>query len=459
MWNAAERLDLANTTPEAFLTGLIGAARNEPAVAIYERRDPVTRTLLDATVSMDVEYAEFDGTDPESFFTGLRNIGGGSGNGDHRRGDMWGVPEAFSFSSYETCLPFRPPYPRPTPSFPDALIGVPGSLVHVDGATEASWALMRTQATRSTAADRARRAVTEAAGNTDDGRTVETEGAAAQYLSRWRPDIDEDRFGVMVDRLKAELRNGRAAEVVASFALTSTVSVNPVDLYLEMRRTNPSPRMFLLVRGDEALVGASPMVLLRVASGRVEAETDGGTRRVRPGTSVDELDWTPNDKEVDEHTQVVDRLADDLAALTVARSVRESYRLKPRVFSHVAHLFAAMTGDLLPDLAPSDALRMLAPHGALVGHPRQAAAELIMEAEHSWRGPYGGFVATHGPDGYLDATPVLRSVWTSGSTATMRTGAGVVTNSKAADEYRECLDKALAAGRSLNMALRTQNEG
>ena len=70
--------------------------------------------------------------------------------------------------------------------------------------------------------------------------------------------------------------------------------------------------------------------------------------------------------------------------------------------------------------------------------------EIIEELEAERRGLYAGAVGYFGYDGSMDTCITLRTMLVKGDTVYVQAGAGIVADSKPANEYQECFNKARA---------------
>ncbi|HQY88657.1 MAG TPA: chorismate-binding protein, partial [Tepidisphaeraceae bacterium] len=88
------------------------------------------------------------------------------------------------------------------------------------------------------------------------------------------------------------------------------------------------------------------------------------------------------------------------------------------------------------------------------GAPKIRAMQIIDEMEPTRRGPYGGAVGYFDFAGNTDTCIALRTiVWRNGS-YDVQAGAGVVADSSPASEYDECMNKARALMRAVEVAAR-----
>ena len=143
-------------------------------------------------------------------------------------------------------------------------------------------------------------------------------------------DVDDARFRADVDKLKGNIHAGDIYQVVPARAFTVDCP-NALAAYRALRETNPSPYMFYVRGADYELFGASPESNLKFApkDRQVQLYPIAGTRPrgLNPDGSINheldirnELDMRTDQKEIAEHTMLVDLARNDLARVAVPRS-------------------------------------------------------------------------------------------------------------------------------------------
>jgi anthranilate synthase component I len=121
-------------------------------------------------------------------------------------------------------------------------------------------------------------------------------------------------------------------------------------------------------------------------------------------------------------------------------------------YSHVMHLVSAVEGALRRGLSAVDAFAACFPAGTLTGAPKVRAMEIIEEVEPVRRGIYGGSVLYADFAGNLDSCIVIRTMLVKGKKAYVQAGAGIVADSDPQSEYQECMNKAQALLRAVELA-------
>jgi anthranilate synthase component 1 len=268
------------------------------------------------------------------------------------------------------------------------------------------------------------------------------------------PD-DEAEFLAAVARAKGHIEAGDVFQVVLSRRRTLPSPARPFDVYRALRMVNPSPYMYFLKDGDDAIAGASPEMLVRVEGRRVETRPLAGTRPRGTGRDEDErLEQELRDdaKERAEHLMLVDLGRNDLGRVCRFGSVSVPELMAVERYSHVMHLVSTVTGELAPGRDGLDALVAAFPAGTLCGAPKIRAMELIDALEHARRGLYGGALGYLDLRGNLDFCIAIRTIVLEGGRATVQAGAGIVADSDPRSELLETEAKAGAMKAAIALA-------
>ena len=270
-------------------------------------------------------------------------------------------------------------------------------------------------------------------------------------------NMGKDDFFAMVDQAKQHITDGDVFQVVLSQRFDTELSATPLEVYRVLRSLNPSPYMYLLeCEGPDGtpyhVVGSSPEALVTVKKGRVYSHPIAGSR---PRGRTPELDHAIADelladkKEQAEHLMLVDLARNDLSKVCEAGSVDVTQFMEVERFSHIMHLVSSVEGALRPEMGPVEVFTATFPAGTLSGAPKPRALEIIDTLEPHQRGIYGGVVGYFGHNGDTDLAIAIRTIWMSGTVATVQAGAGIVADSVNHLEYQETHHKAAAPLRAI----------
>jgi anthranilate synthase component 1 len=268
-------------------------------------------------------------------------------------------------------------------------------------------------------------------------------------------NLTQDQFETSVRRIQDDIAAGEIYQAVLSQRFETTTGAPPFDVYRALRHINPSPYMFFIRMGRDAIIGASPEMLVRVEGRHVETHPIAGTRR--RGTTPDEdqrlaEELRRNEKERAEHVMLVDLGRNDIGRVSEVGSVRVPQFMALERYSHVMHLVSRVEGRLAEDQDRLDALVAAFPAGTLTGAPKIRAMQIVGGLEPTRRGLYGGAVGYLDFAGNLDFCIAIRTIAMRGQHAEIQAGAGIVADSLPAAEYEETRDKARALIQALEMA-------
>jgi len=268
----------------------------------------------------------------------------------------------------------------------------------------------------------------------------------------------KQEFVDAVARAKEYILAGDVFQVVLSQRFSAPRGdTDPFDVYRALRALNPSPYMFHLDFAEAEISGASPEVLVRVDEGRVMVRPIAGTRPRGATPEEDarlEAELLADPKERAEHVMLIDLGRNDVGRVAELGSVRVDEQMVVERYSHVMHLVSHVSGRLSAGRGPLDVLRACFPAGTLSGAPKIRAMEIIEELEPVRRGLYGGAVGYVSSTGNMDFAIAIRSLLARGDRVFVQAGAGIVADSDAEAEYAECLAKARAVVRALELARR-----
>jgi anthranilate synthase component I len=267
--------------------------------------------------------------------------------------------------------------------------------------------------------------------------------------------VSKKHFIRTVEKIKEYIMAGDVFQAVPSLRLELEPGVEPLNIYRALRRVNPSPYMYFLRMGEMTVLGSSPEMLVRVTGRKLEYRPIAGTRKRGKDEAEDrrlEEELRNDEKERAEHVMLVDLGRNDVGRVSDYGTVKVRDLMFVERYSHVMHLVSAVEGTLRADLTPIDALSSCFPAGTLTGAPKVRAMEIIEEVEPVRRGIYGGSVLYADFAGNLDSCIAIRTMLVKGKKAYVQAGAGIVADSVPESEYQECLNKAQALVRAVELA-------
>lgn len=281
------------------------------------------------------------------------------------------------------------------------------------------------------------------------------ENLSGKLLGPVTPLFDRETFCHMVQKAKYHIHEGDIFQIVLSNRLSAPFEGSLFETYRQLRTINPSPYMFYFSGMDVEVAGASPETLVKLENGCLHTFPLAGTRPRGKDEKEDkalEQELLADEKELAEHNMLVDLGRNDLGKISQFGSVEvEALRTIER-FSHVMHIGSTVKGQIQEKYDALDAIEAVLPAGTLSGAPKIRACELIAELENNKRGIYGGAIGYIDFSGNMDVCIAIRLAYKKNGRVFVRSGAGIVADSDPQKEYEECLNKAKASLKALELA-------
>jgi anthranilate synthase component I len=259
------------------------------------------------------------------------------------------------------------------------------------------------------------------------------------------PNINEEQFSKIVNKAKQYIYEGDIFQVVLSRKFAFDVDGDNLALYKTLRNLNPSPYMYHLKQDTKTIIGASPEMLVRITNNKVETFPIAGTRKITDDEEKNKqlaYELLHDEKELAEHTMLVDLGRNDIGRVCKYGTVHPEELMQIKRFSHVQHIVTHLVGNLSPGNDMFDAFKAVFPAGTVSGAPKVRAMEIIDELEIEARGPYAGAVGYFSFNGCCDFAIAIRSIFINGKKGFVQSGAGIVSDSVAENEFKETEHKA-----------------
>ncbi len=281
------------------------------------------------------------------------------------------------------------------------------------------------------------------------------EEPAGKLLGKAEPLFDQEQYCQMVEKAKHYIKEGDIFQIVLSNRLCAPFEGSLLNTYRMLRTINPSPYMFYFSGTDVEVAGASPETLVKLENGILHTFPLAGTRPRGKTPQEDaalEKELLADEKELAEHNMLVDLGRNDLGKISKFGTVQVEKLHSIEHYSHVMHIGSTVRGEIAEGYDALDAVAAVLPAGTLSGAPKIRACQLIAELENNKRGIYGGAIGYIDFTGNMDTCIAIRIAYKKNGKVFVRSGAGIVADSVPEKEYQECLNKAGASLKALEMA-------
>jgi len=248
-----------------------------------------------------------------------------------------------------------------------------------------------------------------------------------------------------VGRAVEYIRRGDIFQANICLRLEAGFDGDPLDAFCQaVAVLQPPYAAFMRVSGG-AVGSLSPELFLRRTGRTVLSRPVKGTHRRSPcqrraRQQRGELERSAKNRA--ENVMIVDLMRNDLSRVCAAGSVEVPRLLGVEPHPGVWHLVSDVRGTLGARAGDGHLIRAAFPPGSVTGAPKVRALEIIHELEATPREIYTGAVGYRSPVAGLELNVAIRTFEFHAGRVWLGSGGGIVADSAADDEYRECLLKA-----------------
>jgi len=262
---------------------------------------------------------------------------------------------------------------------------------------------------------------------------------AGAWAGRARPLISRSEYETALAAVHAHILAGDIYQANLTFAAEVPIAGHPLALYAALRARAKAGHGGIVFTGSHWLLSLSPELFFTLEGGHITARPMKGTAP----RDADPVAFAADPKQRAENLMIVDLLRNDLSRVAKAGSVEVPALFAVETYPTILQLTSTVTATLEDGLGPVDLLEAVYPCGSITGAPKIRAMEIIDALEASPRGPYCGAIGRLALDGEAAFNVAIRTLTLrQGETvARLGLGSGIVADSEAGEEWRECLAK------------------
>ena len=257
-----------------------------------------------------------------------------------------------------------------------------------------------------------------------------------------RPNISQREYAEKIKKIKGYLEQGLTYQVNFTFKEKFDFKGDVIDLYLDLRKSQPTPYSALIDTNEEKILSLSPELFFRIDKNKIIARPMKGTIK-RGETEKEDSQSKTNLKESKkvraENLMIVDLVRNDLGR--ISKLVRA-----PKLFNIEKHptlyqMTSTVEGKLKKNLSLKEVFSSLFPCGSVTGAPKIKTMQIIKKLEKEPRGIYTGAIGYISPKAKCCFSVAIRTVRIKKNKGELGIGGGIVYDSKAKAEYEEALLK------------------
>jgi para-aminobenzoate synthetase/4-amino-4-deoxychorismate lyase len=225
------------------------------------------------------------------------------------------------------------------------------------------------------------------------------------------------------------------------------------SLYKALRKTQPVEFGALLNFTQSKIVSLSPELFIHKKKDVLTSKPMKGTAK-RGATKKEDQEIVrflkEDSKTLSENVMIVDLIRNDVSKVCKIGSVHVNNLFQVQTFKSIHQMISTVEGQLKPDVSLHQLLNALFPSGSITGAPKIRAMQIINDIETEPRGVYTGAIGYVLPDDNFCFNVPIRTILINDKDkhsnndmhCEMGIGSGIVHQSDAHEEFRECLLKA-----------------
>lgn len=266
----------------------------------------------------------------------------------------------------------------------------------------------------------------------------------------WTPSVSESDYLNAAYRVRELISLGDTYQVNLSFRMQSKAPNDPYQLFYSMHQTQAGAYSCYIDSGRFIICSASPELFFERQGDTIRCRPMKGTAARGSTASLDheaknKLSECPKNRA--ENVMIVDMVRNDLSLIAKPGSVKT-----PKLFSVEGYPnILQMTSEVVAqtDYSNAEVISALFPSASITGAPKPRTTKIISELETTPRGLYTGSVGVITPSERSWFNVAIRTAVVDRLKGTTEygVGSGIVWDSEAGNEYRECLMKASAISR------------
>ena len=257
------------------------------------------------------------------------------------------------------------------------------------------------------------------------------------YLKKY--PISFEKYKIAFDEVIEEIRNGNTYLLNLTFPTKIETNLNLLEIY----KISKAPfKLFF----KNKFVCFSPERFVKIENNKIYTYPMKGTIDASIPNAKEKI--LSNEKEMAEHTMVVDLLRNDLGIIGTNVKVNK-FRFIDKIKAGEKELLQ-VSSEIEATLTKTwgknwlEMILKMLPAGSISGTPKKKTIEIIKKVENYDRGYYTGIFGITDEKTFLDSAVIIRYIENNLNTKTSftyKSGGGITIDSNVKDEYKELINK------------------
>lgn len=265
-----------------------------------------------------------------------------------------------------------------------------------------------------------------------------------KLINEWQANYTEAEYHQSFDKIQQYILSGDCYQVNLAQRFQADYRGDEYQAYQALLVENKAPFAAFIRLPTHIILSVSPERFLSLTGEQIQTKPIKGTmpRHADPVQDLaNKQHLLHSEKDQAENLMIVDLLRNDIGRVCKPGSVSVPSLFNIESFPAVHHLVSTVTGQLDAQYTCEDLLRACFPGGSITGAPKIRSMEIICELEKFQREIYCGSIAYINGNGDMDSSITIRTLVCQDNRIYCWAGGGIVADSNAQSEYKECFDK------------------
>ncbi len=287
-------------------------------------------------------------------------------------------------------------------------------------------------------------------------------------FSTWFPSVNDKEYNKTITRIKHHIAEGDTYQVNYTFKLTSRFTGDPRQLFFQVQQQVQAEYAAYIELETHTILSFSPELFFTWDKGILTSKPMKGTAPRGLTTAEDKglgQELARSGKNQAENVMIVDMIRNDMGRVAKPGSVNVASLFDVTRYPYVLQMTSTVESQA--DVPLFEVINALFPCASITGAPKYRTMKIINDLESKPRGVYTGTIGHITPEGKARFNVAIRTLLLDKKTGVVEygVGSGIVWDSEAESEYRECLVKADFLKRQesnfqlLESLLWTENDG
>jgi para-aminobenzoate synthetase/4-amino-4-deoxychorismate lyase len=265
-------------------------------------------------------------------------------------------------------------------------------------------------------------------------------------IGDWTPSISQQAYGQAIQQIKEWIASGDTYQVNYTLRLQAGFQGDPIAWFHHLLNVQRPQYAAYLDDGEHAILSASPELFWSLQGEQLCTRPMKGTIRRGRYTAEDQdraAELADSAKNRAENLMIVDMMRNDLGRIALTGSVATAPLFEVERYPTLWQMTSTVKARTHTGL--TNMLSALFPSCSITGAPKLRTMEIIRTLETAPRGIYTGSIGFMLPNRVAQWNVAIRTAHIQHATGRVEygTGGGIVWDSDATQEYRECAIKAL----------------